>query len=116
MARRWVMNMVHPDRLRDENLINDIAQMFTRQSIATYSAQINALLNRRELFPVLKHILCPTLVLCGREDASTSVGVHEEMVAELPNANFVIVEHCGHLSPLEQPAAVNAALKEWIEK
>ena len=116
MARRWVMNMVHADHLQDDKLINGIAQMFTRQSIATYAAQIHALLNRGELFPVLKHIRCPTLMLCGREDASTPVAIHEEMVTELAKPDFVIVEHCGHMSTLEQPAAVTAALKAWLEK
>ncbi len=116
MARRWVMNMVHPDRLMDEELINGIAQMFVRLSIATYAAQIKALLNRHELFSVLKNIHCPTLVLGGREDTSAPVAVHEEMVAELPNTNLVIVERCGHMSTLEQPARVTVALQQWLQK
>lgn len=116
MARIWVQNMVHPDRLQDEALIGGIAAMFARQSVAKYGAQINALLNRTELFPVLRTITCPTLVLCGREDASTSVAVHEEMMTALPNASLVILEHCGHMSMLEQPQAVTTAMQRWLEK
>jgi pimeloyl-ACP methyl ester carboxylesterase len=26
-----------------------------------------------------------------------------------------IVEHCGHMSMLEQPEAVNAALEHWLK-
>ncbi|MES1192406.1 MAG: alpha/beta hydrolase [Steroidobacter sp.] len=116
MARIWVQNMVHPDRLQDEALLDSIARMFARQSVAKYAAQINALLNRTELFPVLKTITCPTLVLCGREDASTTLAVHEEMMSALPKASLVVVEHCGHMSMLEQPDAVTAAMQRWLEK
>ena len=116
MARIWVQNMVHPDRLQDAALIDNIVCMFARQSVAKYAAQINALLNRTELFPVLKTITCPTLLLCGREDASTTLAVHEEMLAALPTASLVIVEHCGHMSMLEQPDAVTAAMQCWLEK
>jgi pimeloyl-ACP methyl ester carboxylesterase len=116
MARLWVQNMVYRDHLRDEQLIGNIASMFARQSVAKYAAQINALLNRAGLFPVLKMITCPTLVLCGREDASTTVAVHQEMMTALPNATLVIVEHCGHMSMLEQPDAVTNAMRAWLEK
>ncbi|HVY22247.1 MAG TPA: alpha/beta hydrolase [Steroidobacteraceae bacterium] len=116
MARIWVQNMVHPDRLQDEALLDSIARMFARQSVAKYAAQINALLNRTELFPALKTITCPTLVLCGREDASTTLAVHEEMMSALPNASLVVVEHCGHMSMLEQPDTVTAAMQRWLEK
>jgi pimeloyl-ACP methyl ester carboxylesterase len=116
MARHWVQNMVHPDRLEDEVLIKTITSMFARQSIAKYAAQINALLNRPEAFPLFKNFSCPTLVLCGREDASTTLAGHEEMMTVLPNATLVVVEHCGHMSMLEQPEAVTAAMRVWLEK
>lgn len=116
MARIWVQNMVHPDRLDDEALIGDIARMFARQSVRKYEAQIHALLNRAELFPSLRNITCPTLVLCGREDASTTLAGHEEMMTALPNATLVVVEHCGHMSMMEQPEAVTAAMRAWLEK
>jgi pimeloyl-ACP methyl ester carboxylesterase len=102
--------------LQDEALLDSIARMFARQSVAKYAAQINALLNRTELFPVLKTITCPTLVLCGREDASATLAVHEDMMTALPNASLVVVEHCGHMSMLEQPDAVTAAMQCWLEK
>jgi pimeloyl-ACP methyl ester carboxylesterase len=116
MARHWVQNMVHPDRLQDDVLIKSITDMFARQSIVKYAAQINALLNRREAFPLLESIACPTLVLCGREDASTTVAAHEEMMTALTNATLVIVDHCGHMSMLEQPEAVTRAMTQWLSK
>ena len=60
-------------------------------------------------------LACPTLVLVGRQDALTPVAIHEEMAAAIPNAALVVVEQCGHLSPLEQPQAVTAALRYWMQ-
>jgi pimeloyl-ACP methyl ester carboxylesterase len=62
---------------------------------------------------VLPRIQCPTLVLCGREDQWSPVRQHEEIAAAIPHSKLVIVEQCGHMSPVEQPEAVTAALLEW---
>jgi pimeloyl-ACP methyl ester carboxylesterase len=64
---------------------------------------------------MLAAIRCPTLVLVGRQDALTPVSLHEQMAAAIPRAALVIVEQCGHLSPLEQPQAVTAALRYWLQ-
>ncbi len=50
----------------------------------------------------LKRVACPTLVLCGRQDALAPVALHEEIAAEIRGAKLVVVRS-GHLSPLEQP-------------
>ncbi len=53
-------------------------------------------------------------MLCGRQDALTPVALHEEMAAAIRGAKLVVVENCGHLSPLEQPDLVTAALRDWL--
>ena len=45
----------------------------------------------------------------------TSVALHEETAESISAAALVIVEQCGHLSPLEQPQAVTAALRYWLQ-
>jgi pimeloyl-ACP methyl ester carboxylesterase len=40
--------------------------------------------------------------------------MHEEMRDGLPHARLEVIPDCGHLSPLEQPAAVSAALRAWL--
>jgi pimeloyl-ACP methyl ester carboxylesterase len=42
--------------------------------------------------------------------------VHEEMAAAIPGAEFLVIEECGHLSPLEQPEEVTAALRRWLQR
>jgi pimeloyl-ACP methyl ester carboxylesterase len=112
--KRMLPLLVHPDRLHDDTLARTIQEMAERTGIAGYLRQQNAIMSRTDFRPDLKQIACPTLVLCGRQDAITLVGFHEEIAAGIPGARLVIVEDCGHLSTLEQPQAVNAALRDWL--
>jgi pimeloyl-ACP methyl ester carboxylesterase len=64
--------------------------------------------------PHLNAIRCASLVLCGREDLLTPVELHEEMAAGIRGAKLVVIEHCGHMSALEQAQQVNAALQSWL--
>jgi pimeloyl-ACP methyl ester carboxylesterase len=36
------------------------------------------------------------------------------MAAAIPRAQFVEIPDAGHISPLENPAAVNAALRDFL--
>ncbi len=64
--------------------------------------------------PHLPRIACPTLVLCGREDAPTPLALSEEMAALVPGARIAVLERCGHISAIERPAEVSAALRRWL--
>jgi pimeloyl-ACP methyl ester carboxylesterase len=54
------------------------------------------------------------LVLCGRHDVLTPPALHREMAALMPQADLVVVEDSGHMSPMEQPAAVTRAMRQWL--
>jgi pimeloyl-ACP methyl ester carboxylesterase len=115
MAQEWAKGMVHPERIGGP-IFEQVLDMFDRGSAAQYAAQINALLNRPDAAPLLSGIPCPTLVLTGREDSWSGPAQHEAMAAAIPGAQLVIVEHSGHMCTLEQPAAVNAALAQWLRR
>ncbi len=116
MARSWVRNMVHPDRLADAPLINSIVTMFARKPVEIYAAQIKALLARPEAFPLLAQIRCPALVLCGNEDANSPPVANREMAEAIPGAQLEIIPQCGHMSLQERPDVVNAALKALLAR
>ena len=58
----------------------------------------------------------PTLFVCGREDTARPVVEHESMAACVPGAPLEIIEHCGHLSTIEQPEIVNRLLSTWLRE
>lgn len=61
-------------------------------------------------------IRAPTIVLCGKQDRMTPVKYSEFLAARIPGAELVVVEGAGHNVMLEQPAAVNVALVEWLRR
>jgi len=59
------------------------------------------------------NIQCPTLIMTGREDKVCTPAMHDEMAKLIPNSTLAIIEHCGHLSTLEQPEEINKIIKNW---
>jgi pimeloyl-ACP methyl ester carboxylesterase len=106
--------MVHPDRLDDTILIDAILAMIERHTPDRFEAQIEALLARPDAEPVLRSIDCPTLVLCGRQDAWSPVAQHEEIAAMVPSATLEVIDDCGHMAPMERPVEVGSALVRWL--
>jgi pimeloyl-ACP methyl ester carboxylesterase len=115
VTNRMLPFLVHPSRVKDAPVVRTIRDMAERVGLDTYIRQQEAIISRPDFRPVLPEINCPTLVLCGREDQLTPLENSEEMTRAIPGATLVIVEQCGHLSTLERPAEVNAAMKEWLE-
>ncbi len=106
--------LVHPDRTGDTALVDSVQAQAQRVGPDGYARQQTAIMNRPDSRPGLRAIACPTLVLCGRQDAITPPEVHEEIAGGIPGARLVLVEDCGHLSAMEQPQAVTALLREWL--
>jgi pimeloyl-ACP methyl ester carboxylesterase len=76
--------------------------------------QEEAIMGRLDGLEDLRRIVCPTLILCGAQDVLTPPKVHREMADRIPHARFVVIENCGHLSTLERPDEVTAALRDWL--
>ena len=114
LAARWLPPMVHPARVGDAALMGPLTAMVCRATPAIFEGQVRALLNRPEAAAVLPRIACPTLVACGRQDAWSPLSQHEEMAAAIPGARLAVIEESGHMSTVEAPAAVSAALRRWL--
>ena len=94
--------------------VADIVEMFERKTPRDFEIQMLALLNRPDARPVLPTIKCPTLVLTGRDDVWSTPARHEEMAAAIPGAKLLLVPQCGHMSTMERPAEVTAAMRTWL--
>lgn len=114
MAREWALGMVHPDR-HGQPVFEAVLDMIERASPEVFEAQIRALLARPDAAPLLPAIRCPTLVLCGREDAWSPPARHAFMHEHIAGSRLVVIEHCGHMSTMEQPAAVSTAFEAWLD-
>jgi len=73
-----------------------------------------AIMSRADTTPVLVKIAVPSLVLCGEHDGLTPPAVGRAMADAIPGARFALVPDAGHLSSLENPAAFNKHLLDFL--
>lgn len=111
---RLLPMLVHPDHLNVPAVADTVLAMAERVGRDAFVRQQTAIMGRVDGKADLQRITCPTLVLCGRDDQLTPLDVHREMADLIPCARLVIVDHSGHLPPLEQAIAVNAVLRYWL--
>jgi len=119
MTRQWLAGMLPPYRMVDVDLVEAITRMFESQSPDLFEIQMHALLARPDAAPVLPTIQCPALVLTGQDDAWSTPLRHEQMAAAIPGCRLlatglVLVPKCGHMSTMERPVEVSAALRTWL--
>lgn len=106
--------LLYPSHLDDTALVSLIADMAACVGLEGFISQQTAIMGRADSRPLLRDIACPTLVLCGRQDELTPLALHEEMHAGIGGSQLVVLEDCGHMSTLERPAEVTAALAAWL--
>ena len=99
---------------RDERFTSIVRQMAMETGPDAYLRQLKAIMGRPDSRPLLASIKCPTMVLVGDSDVSTPPEVNKEIAAGIAGATLTIVPDCAHLSTIEQPEAVNAALAKWL--
>lgn len=82
---------------------------------ATYrkAVQLLTTFDRREQLP---GIGVPALLIAGSDDRTAPAPVLERMAQKIPGAEYVLLQGCGHLGPLDQPGEFNQALRGFLER
>ena len=107
--------MVAPGRHGDEALKSLWRRMAEDTGAEAFVRQQSAIMGRVDSRPSLGAIKAPTLILVGDQDALTPPDRAEVMALAIAGARLATIPGSGHLSPLEQPNAVSAALTAWLE-
>ncbi|MCX5496057.1 3-oxoadipate enol-lactonase [Kaistia dalseonensis] len=61
-------------------------------------------------------IAAPTLVVAGDQDLSTPPDLVRATADRIPGARFETIASCGHIPPVEQPAALAALIARHLEE
>ena len=80
----------------------------------TYRKAVD-LLTRFDRRANLSKISVPTLLVAGSEDATAPAAVMEKIAHAIAGAEYVVLEGCGHLGPMDQPEAFNEALERFLK-
>lgn len=115
IAQELTPYLIHADRLKDEDLCDRILDMATEVGAEAFQKQQLALMKRPDFREFLPNITCPTLIICGEQDALTPPKVHQEMADLIPNSHLHIIANCGHVSTMERPDEVNQLMKTFLD-
>lgn len=101
-----------PKMLVDKAREDDVRAMMLRTRSEGAVHALEAIAARPASFDVLRALKVPVLVVVGKDDPVTPPDAARAMVAEAPGARLVVVPGA-HLTPMESPEEVTAALLEW---
>lgn len=113
VTTRLLPQLVHASQV-DGPVGQEVRAMAARVGGEAFLRQQTAILGRPDSRPTLAAIDVPTLVAVGDSDVLTSPAESGEIHAGIAGSQLHMFEACGHLPPLEQPAAVSALLRGWL--
>lgn len=93
-------------------VVGFVRELLTRQPTEGYARCCEAM--AASVAADVAAIRAPVLLVAGRDDGVSPPANSEGMAKDLPNAELRILEQCGHWHPIEQPAAVSQALREFL--
>jgi pimeloyl-ACP methyl ester carboxylesterase len=89
-------------------------EVIRRTSPDGIAAALRGMAERPDVTGQLGRITVPTLVLCGAEDAISGPAEMRTIAEAIPGAQFVEIAGAGHMAPLEKPAEVNNAIRQFL--
>jgi 3-oxoadipate enol-lactonase len=95
--------------------------MIERQSAEAVAAAQRGMARREDVTGRLREITCPTLCIVGVEDAISPPAEMHQIATLLAENNaaevrIVEIESAGHMTPLENPAAVTEAIADFARE
>lgn len=99
-----------PARLREKSLA-----LLNASPPAVLAADLEAA-DGFDVMSELDRLALPVLVICGAEDRLTPVKYGRYLHERIAGSEMVIIERAGHMVMLEQPRAVNSAMRAFLER
>jgi pimeloyl-ACP methyl ester carboxylesterase len=96
-------------------LLAPIRQVMERTPARAIAGALRGMAARPDRTAELSRISVPTLVLVGADDVISPPEEARAMAAAIPNATLAVIPNAGHLAPLENPAAADAAILGFLE-
>ncbi len=113
MATRLFAETTHRER---PEVVESVRRTILAADPRGVAASLRGMAQRPDMTASLGRIRCPTLVLVGQCDALSPPTEMRAMAAAMPDSKFVEIPDAGHLAPLENPAAVNAAIDDFLAR
>jgi len=116
VQRSLLPELVHIAQVDNPAVTQPIFDMAKEVGAEGFLREQKAIMARPDNRPLLVNIDVPTVVIVGRYDHATPLARAEEMAADIATSRLVVIDECGHMSPLEKPDEVSEALRRWLSE
>jgi len=117
VADAMIPKLFSPITMQEQpHLAEKIKQVIDRTDLRGIAAAALGMAQRADFTAELARIRCPTLLIVGESDAISPVAEMQAISKAVPNAEFKTIPQAGHMAPLEQPQAVNAAIEDFLRR
>lgn len=97
----------------DPKAFDDLVVEFGRIDFGLYLTTLR-LLGEHDAWDVLPGITVPTTIIVGEHDPMTPVRAAVDMSKAINDARLLVLPHCTHYTPLEEPDLVNRAIDNLL--
>jgi len=114
-ADEIIKNLFAPGSFtKKENAIAGVKEMIINTPKQSLCNTLHALAERKETCTQLPEINIPVLIMVGKEDKITPIAAAQQMHENIRDSKLKIIQHAGHISNLENPAAFNFQLVKFL--
>lgn len=110
-AKEWTPSMLSPSA--PPELVQEVEALLADFHPAGQRAILRAFAHQ-DLRDVLPRIGVPTLLLYGEKDVRSPVSVGEDLHAQIPGSQLVVISGVGHMCNLEAPERFNAEVRRFL--
>jgi pimeloyl-ACP methyl ester carboxylesterase len=100
----------------NKDLVAQLWEMIVDTEPATIAAALLGMAERPDATEMLSRISIPTLYIVGSDDQLSAPDEMRSMAEKTPSAEFAEIPGAGHMSPQEQPDAVNAVMEDFLRR
>ncbi len=98
------------------DLTESLREIMVKTRPETVAAALRGMAARPDSRELLPTVNCPSLLICGEEDAISPPEAMEIMAEAMPDARLICIPEAGHMAPMERPVIVNGAIRVFMHE
>jgi pimeloyl-ACP methyl ester carboxylesterase len=116
LVETMLPKLLAEDTVRERpELVEQLRSMIASGNPQGIAAAARGMAERPDMTAALAEIRCPTLVVVGQHDAISPPAEMRGLANAIPGARLAEIPAAGHMAPMENPAAVAAVMREFLD-
>jgi pimeloyl-ACP methyl ester carboxylesterase len=108
-------NMITPEHASVPEIGGKLRAIMESCPAKTTHHALAAMRDREDYTSMLPSIAVPTLLIVGERDVISPKQTMETMHRAIPRSTLIVIAGAGHLTPMEKPEEVSAAIRGFLE-